>query len=92
MDKPKLKQKVTYELSEFVRVFLFLAPLFCAFATYRMAVLEEFRGKYFAYGAALVNALLLSKIILIGDSLKLGKRLECKPLLYWVLSRECNAV
>ena len=42
---------------------MFLAPLFGAFATYRMAILEEFGGKYFAYGAALVNVLLLSKII-----------------------------
>ena len=61
---------------------MFLAPLFCAFATYRMEILGEFGGKYFAYGAALVNALLLSKIILIGQYLKLGKRYECKPLLY----------
>jgi hypothetical protein len=30
----------------------------------------------------LVNALLLSKTILIGEDLKLGKRHECKPLLY----------
>jgi hypothetical protein len=44
--------------------------------------LEECGGKYFAYGAALVNALLLSKIILIGEYLKLGTRHESKPLLY----------
>jgi hypothetical protein len=82
MDKPKLKQRISHEFGEFVRVFLFLAPLFFAFATYRMAILKDFGGKYFAYGAALVNALLLSKIILIGEYLKLGKRQECKPLLY----------
>jgi hypothetical protein len=82
MDEPKLKRRITHELGEFVRVFLFLAPLFCAFATYRMAILNQFRGIYFAYGAALVNALLLSKIILLGEYLKLGKRHECKPLLY----------
>jgi hypothetical protein len=85
MDQPKLKQRVIHELGEFLRIFLFLAPLFCAFATYRMAMLEKFGGKYFAYVAALVNALLLSKIILIGEDLKLGKRHECKPLLYSTL-------
>ena len=85
MDEPKLKQRIIHELGEFLRIFLFLAPLFSAFATYRMAILEEFGGKYFAYGAALVNALLLSKIILLGEYLKLGKRYECKPALYSTL-------
>lgn len=50
--------------------------MFCAFATYRIAMLEKFGGKYFAYVASLVNALLLSKIILIREDLKLGKRHE----------------
>jgi hypothetical protein len=57
MDKPRLKQRIIHELGKFLRVFLFLAPFFCAFATYRMAILEEFRGKYFAYGAALVKCI-----------------------------------
>jgi hypothetical protein len=47
-----------------------------------MAILEEFGRKYFAYGAALVSTLLLSKIIPIGEYLKLGRRHECKLLLY----------
>ena len=85
MDKQKVKQRIFHELSKFLRIFLFLAPLFCGFATYRMAILENFGGKYFAYGAALVNALLLSKIILIGEYLKLGRRHEGKPLLYSTL-------
>jgi hypothetical protein len=32
-----------------------------------MLLLDEFEEKYFAYGTALVNALVLSKIILIGE-------------------------
>jgi hypothetical protein len=85
MDQPKLRQRVIHELGEFLRIFLFLLPLFCAFAAYRMAMLEKPGGKYFAYGAAFVSALLLSKIILIGEHLKLGKRHERKPLLYSTL-------
>jgi hypothetical protein len=85
MEQPKLKQKITHELSEFLRIFLFLAPLFFTFAAYRMAMLEKPGGKYFAFGAAFVNALLLSKIVLIGEDLKLGKRHESKPLVYSTL-------
>jgi hypothetical protein len=47
-----------------------------------MLLLEQFEGKYFAYGTAFVNALVLSKIILLGEYLRLGKRQEHKPLIY----------
>jgi hypothetical protein len=82
MDEPGLKQRILHELGEFLKVFLFLAPLFCAFSTYRMLLLNQFGEKYFAYGTAFVNALILSKIILIGEYLRLGKRHEHKPLIY----------
>ena len=82
MDEPTLKQRMIHELGEFLKIFLFLAPLFCAFSTYRMLLLDQFGEKYFAYGAALFNALVLSKIILIGEYLRLGKWQEHKPLIY----------
>jgi hypothetical protein len=77
-----LKQRLIHEVWEFLRIFLYLAPFFCAFATYRMLLLDQFKEKYFAYGAAFVNALVLSKIILLGEYLRLGKRQEHKPLIY----------
>jgi hypothetical protein len=77
-----LKQRVIHEFGEFLKIFLFLAPLFCAFATYRMWLLHQFGEKDFAYGAAFVNAFVLAKIILIGQYLRLRKRQECKPLIY----------
>jgi hypothetical protein len=77
-----LKQRIIQESREFLKVFLFVAPFFCAFATYRMLLLDQFEEKYFAYGTALVSALVLSKIILLGEYLQLGKRLEHKPLIY----------
>jgi hypothetical protein len=77
-----LKQKIIHESREFLKVFLFVAPFFCAFATYRMLLRHEFGNKYFEYGAAMVNALVLSKVILVGEYLRLGKRQEHKPLVY----------
>ena len=38
--------------------------------------------KYFAYGTALINALVLSKVILIGEYMGLGKRHEARPLVF----------
>jgi len=82
MDKSGLKQKIIHELGEYLTIFLFVAPLFCAFATYRMLLLNQFREKSFEYGTALINALVLSKVILIGEHLRLGHRHEHRPLIY----------
>lgn len=78
-----LKRRVIHEVGEFLTIFSFLAPLFLAFSTYRMLLLKEFTGGSFEYGAALVTALLLSKIILMGEYLQLGKRYERWPLIYF---------
>jgi hypothetical protein len=82
MDKAGLKQKAIHEFREYLTVLLFLAPLFGAFSTYRMLLQGRFREGSFEYGTALINALILSKIILIGEYLRVGKRQENRPLIY----------
>ena len=80
-----MKQKILHELSEFFRIFLYLAPWFCAFSTYRMLILGRFTDVSFDYGTALLNALILSKVILVGEFFHLGKRQEHRPLIYSTL-------
>jgi hypothetical protein len=82
MDKARLKQKIVHEFGEYLQVFFFLAPLFVAFSTYRMLVLGRFEDTLFTYGTAIFNALVMAKIILIGEYIGLGKRHECRPLIY----------
>jgi hypothetical protein len=43
--------------------------------------LKDYDISYFAYGAALLNALIVAKVILIGEYAHLGKKHENKPLL-----------
>lgn len=74
--KEEFKRKLVHELKELLSVFLFLAPFFTAFATYRMLLLDEFGLGYFTYGSALVSALVLSKVILVGEYAHLGRRHE----------------
>lgn len=76
-----LKQKAAHELEQFVGIFVYLAFFFCALATYRMTLLNEFRDSWFNYSAALINALVIAKVILIGEYAHLGKKSEAKPLL-----------
>ena len=47
-----------------------------------MLLLHQFRSALVEYGTALFSAMVLSKVIIVGQALKLGKRSEQKPLLY----------
>jgi hypothetical protein len=78
--KASLKQQISQELREFAAISLYLAFFFCAIATYSMLLLSQFRVSYFIYGTALINALVIAKVILIGEYAHLGKKHESKPL------------
>src|SRR5689334_13056036 len=70
---------------EFVRYWVnvvYLSIFFGVFAWYRRFVLAEYRITYLHYGIAIIEALILAKVILIGDALGLGRREENKPLIY----------
>ena len=75
-----LKQKAAHELQELFGIFLYLAFFFCAVATYSMLLLNQFHVSYFAFGTALINALVVAKVILIGEYARLGKKHEVQPL------------
>ena len=76
-----LKQKAIHEFRQYVAISLYLAFFFCAVTTYRMLLLKDFQDAYFNYGAALFNALIVGKVILIGEYVRLGKKHENKALL-----------
>jgi hypothetical protein len=78
--KASLKQQASQELREFAVISLYLAFFFCAIATYSMLLLNQFHVSYFIYGTALINALVIAKVILIGEYARLGKKHESKPL------------
>ena len=74
-----LQHKIAYQLEELAKIFLYLAFFFCAVTTYSMLLLNNFH--VFNYVTALVNALVVGKLILLGEDVHLGKRHEAKPLL-----------
>jgi len=79
--KTRMKQEITRQFVEFAKVSLYLAFFFCALTTYKMLLLNEFHAAYFDYGTALINALVIGKVILLGQDLHLGKKHEQKALL-----------
>jgi hypothetical protein len=76
-----LKQKAIHEGQEFVGIFLYLTFFFCAVVTNQRLLLNEYHISYFSYGAALINAAVIAKVILIGEYARLGRRREARPLL-----------
>ena len=79
--KTGLKARLVEEMKTMLLLFIYLAALFCAFATYRMLLSAEYRIAYFRYGYALVEALVLSKVILLGRMLRVGERFGRAPLI-----------
>ena len=79
--KSALKQKAKHELREMLTIFFYVAFFFCALTTYDMLLLREYHVEYWNYAFALINALVITKVIMIGEYAKLGKRLEAKPLI-----------
>jgi hypothetical protein len=75
-----VKQKAVHELEELVAIFLYLAFFFCAVTTYSMLLLNDFHVSYFSFGTALINALLVAKVILIGEYAHLCKKHEAEPV------------
>src|SRR5512138_409296 len=85
--KTAWKQRIIRELIRYWINFLYLAVFFGAFAWYRRFILDEYRISYFNYGAAVIEALILAKVVLIGELFGRGGRHENKPLIYPTLEK-----
>jgi len=80
-----VKEKVLEELKIYWIITIYLALLFGSFTVYRRLTLAEFGLTYLHYGFAFIEALIIAKVILIGDALRLGRRFEDRPLVYSVV-------
>jgi hypothetical protein len=83
--KAGLKEKLIHEVKELLGIFLYLAVFFCAFTTYRLLVMKEMGLSYFHYGFALIKALVLAKVILLGQSVRFAKAFDDRPLIILTL-------
>jgi hypothetical protein len=83
--KPGLKDEAIHQLREFLVMFIYLWVLFGLFSLHQSIVLAQEHINYQAQGFAIINALILAKVMLIGEDLHLGGRFRDKPLLYSIL-------
>ena len=80
-NKTGIKKKIIHEMTDLLLIFLYLALFFCSFTTYRRLVSDEFGISYFHYGFALVKALVLAKVILLGRHVRFARIHDGRPLI-----------
>lgn len=80
--KRSWKDRFFREMVDYWFAFVYLALVFAAFTQYRRFVLAAHDIEYTNYWVAVIKALVLAKVILIGEAVRLGRGLEEKPLIY----------
>lgn len=81
MQIARLTEKVRRELIEYAFNVAYLMLVFAAFTQYRRFLLAEYSIAYTDCWVALIGALILGKVIMIGSVFRLGRWLEHKPLI-----------
>jgi hypothetical protein len=79
--KTGMRARLMDEAKSVFIIFVYLTVLLGAFTTYRRLLLAEYRIPYFQYGFSIVEALILSKVIVFGRFLRIGERYKHKPLI-----------
>jgi len=77
-----LKIWIFHEVSEYWMNVCYLALVFATFTQYRRLILASHDITYTNYWVAVIEALILAKVIMIGSVFRLGRGLEGKPLIY----------
>src|SRR5690349_9859385 len=78
------RSKAVSGLKRFGAIFLYFWGLLAISALHKSLILAE-SGLPYRQGFAVVNALVLAKILFVAEELKLGERYEREPLVYAML-------
>jgi hypothetical protein len=80
--KGSLKKKLFDEMFEYWINVIYLILVFAAFTQYRRFILAAYDITYTNYWVAVIEALVLAKVIMVGDVARLGRGLGKKSLIY----------
>ena len=80
--KGNWKKRIFQEMVEYWINVIYLTLVFAAFTQYRRFILAAHDITYANYGFAVIEALILAKVIMIGAVFHLGRGIENKPLIY----------
>jgi hypothetical protein len=75
------KHKLVHELIAYWLNVLYLTIFFSVFTSYRRLLMAHYDISYTEWGISLIKALILAKVILIVDLLRISHSLEDRPLI-----------
>jgi fumarate reductase subunit C len=84
-----LKQRVFDEVIKFLAIAFYLWVMFGVFALHESVVSAKNHIDYHFYGFAVINALILGKVMLVAEDLHFADWFKDRPLIYPIL---CKAV
>jgi hypothetical protein len=83
--KADWKSKAVYEFKVFWIIAMYLFLFLGLFTVYRRLVVAELGSVYLHYGIALIQSLVIAKIVLVGQMFSLSRIHDDKPLIFTVL-------
>jgi hypothetical protein len=86
--KPAVKQRVVSGVKKFAIIVGYLWVVLLLLELYKFAIYRELNQGYrldYKIGFALINALVLGKVILLAEDFHVGERLQGKRLVYSIL-------
>jgi hypothetical protein len=81
MEAAKIKKAIVHEFAEYLWFLIYMALFFGIFTTYRMLITHDFHEASFEYWTGFVNALVLSKVVLLGQHAHVGVRHEHRSVI-----------
>jgi hypothetical protein len=91
--KRSLKDKVTDELKKFALIVLYSWLVLSLFDIHKLAILRAQHlesALHFKLGMNLLNAIVLGKVVLLGDSLHFAKRFKNRALIYSAIFKSAS--
>lgn len=82
-----VKEIAVHEVRQLLIMFIYLFVMLGLLSLHESIILEQYHVSFTFYGFALVNALLLAKVMAVAEDLHLGRRFEDSPLIYPVLAK-----
>jgi hypothetical protein len=80
VEKAGIRHKIAREMRKLAFYFLYLCSFFLAIRLYTNLVLADHNINYVRYGLCVLKSLMLAKIILMGETLRLDKSWDETPL------------
>ncbi len=77
----RIEKRIESEMKEYAVIAAYFAFLLLSLTTYRKLILAEYDIPYYEYGWALVQAMVLAKVVLLGQAVHLGSRFDDRPII-----------